>query len=201
MNRSDLLSLGDPIPTSLGKALTPEQLAEKKAAAQAALQQADYSKIETRALTAMMGDDLKFEDITTTLGEYAHGLRRGKTDLAAAFMHYGITRAMPKFKRFRPMVEDPPAWAVEKAAQAWCDPSTSDRTMDVELATVFARMLAEAVQEAHNLAMRPMIMVNPAQFGPEAMDDLIRKANRGTLLREQEASIADTPAAPVALHE
>lgn len=35
----------------------------------------------------------------------------------------------------------PSQTAIEKAAQCWCDPRTADRTMDVELATVFAETL------------------------------------------------------------
>lgn len=202
MNRSDLLSLGDPIPTSLGKALTPEQLAEKKAAAAAALQNADYSALERRvsAAIAETGPYMRAmtEQVRTGLGAIYEGHVLSAKDVYASAGHFF---AKPKlYKRYRPMVEDPPSWAVEKAAQAWCDPSVSDRVMDVDLALVFARMLAEAVQDAHNLAMRPQIMVNPAQLSPEAIDDMIRKANRNTWASKPAELVVD-PAAPVALHE
>lgn len=36
--------------------------------------------------------------------------------------------------------------AIEIAAQCWCDPRTEDRTMDVELAMVFAEQLDKYIE-------------------------------------------------------
>ena len=40
-------------------------------------------------------------------------------------------------------------FAREKAAQAWCDPTTSDREMDVALAEAFAKILVEEMYAPH----------------------------------------------------
>jgi hypothetical protein len=39
--------------------------------------------------------------------------------------------------------------AMEKAAQAWCSPGTSDRTMDITLCCEFAKILDKELWEPH----------------------------------------------------
>ena len=40
----------------------------------------------------------------------------------------------------------PSTKAIEVAAQCWCDPRTSNRSMDVELATVFAEQIDRYIE-------------------------------------------------------
>ena len=52
--------------------------------------------------------------------------------------------------------------ARELASQCWCDPTTSDRMMDVELAEVFAKLIARlmaenAALEFENAALRGLL--------------------------------------------
>src|SRR5262249_7060084 len=48
----------------------------------------------------------------------------------------------------------PSEWASQRAAQAWCAPTTSDRVMDPALADVFARMLDAARARGRVAALR-----------------------------------------------
>lgn len=43
------------------------------------------------------------------------------------------------------------AWALEKAAQVWCQPATANKTMDVTLALAFAEVLVAERERSNRI--------------------------------------------------
>jgi hypothetical protein len=99
--------------------------------------------------------------------------------------------------------DTPSAWALQRAAQAWCTPHTSSIEMDHILATAFARILdavrgeledqIEAAQSAEAKARR----ASEPYFGETPLDRLRRKRWPS----EEYGSITPMRSPPIAISE